>query len=379
MPFILPDTGQVIEYRSGDDSNYGLDVEDYNNDDGHAGLSYTKLDTSGNDLPNEAASWEFVRDNRTQLIWKILSTPGGTWEQDMASAAAYNALGKTWRIPTIKELLYLSSYNRTDVNFDDMIGFVDTGQPYVRSSVERISNPDHVWGLDKIGGYPNFIVSKSSTGFPVFYVTGEIVSPSFTDNGDDTITDASTGLTWTKYLLGGDGLTPPDTMNWNDAIDQTLSLSFAGYDDWRLPNAKELQSIIIFGNAGLGIDTNFFPQIPANTKLWSSTTVSLSTPDAWVAYLDSDLRQAPVPKTSTSEMYVIAVRGMRSLPPAVFWHNHTIQKELLSTTSQQLWKESTLAVIPGKPGQPYIAPVPATSAKTSVKVKVNYVCKRVWP
>ena len=62
----------------------------------------------------------------------------------------------------------------------------------------------------------------------------------FVNNGDGTITDRATGLTWSR----DDSSTG---MNWKDALTwvQTKnSLNYLGYSDWRLPNAKELESIV---------------------------------------------------------------------------------------------------------------------------------------
>jgi hypothetical protein len=62
----------------------------------------------------------------------------------------------------------------------------------------------------------------------------------FTDNGDGTVTDSATGLMWTKED-GGIG------MKWEEAlafVQEKNSENHLGYDDWRLPNAKELQSIV---------------------------------------------------------------------------------------------------------------------------------------
>ncbi|UCE58889.1 MAG: DUF1566 domain-containing protein [Phycisphaerales bacterium] len=59
----------------------------------------------------------------------------------------------------------------------------------------------------------------------------------FQDNGDDTVTDLATGLMWMKNDSGAG-------YDWEAALDYAGNLSFAGHDDWRLPNAKELQSIV---------------------------------------------------------------------------------------------------------------------------------------
>jgi hypothetical protein len=63
---------------------------------------------------------------------------------------------------------------------------------------------------------------------------------SFVDNGDGTVTDDATGLMWTQSDSG-------QGMNWEDAlawVEQRNAENYLGHNDWRLPNAKELQSIV---------------------------------------------------------------------------------------------------------------------------------------
>ena len=62
----------------------------------------------------------------------------------------------------------------------------------------------------------------------------------FVDNGDGTITDHATGLMWAQDDSGVG-------FNWEEAlalVEQKNSENYMGYSDWRLPNVKELQSIV---------------------------------------------------------------------------------------------------------------------------------------
>lgn len=61
-------SGETIALQ---DCSQGRDVTNYDNSDGHAGFSYTKLDESGNDLPASALSWSCVRDNVSGLTWEV--------------------------------------------------------------------------------------------------------------------------------------------------------------------------------------------------------------------------------------------------------------------------------------------------------------------
>lgn len=49
---------------------------------GHAGFDFTKLDTSGNALPNTALFWACVKDNNTGLVWEVKTDDGGIQDKD---------------------------------------------------------------------------------------------------------------------------------------------------------------------------------------------------------------------------------------------------------------------------------------------------------
>lgn len=76
--------------------------------------------------------------------------------------------------------------------------------------------------------------------------------------------------------------------------------------------------------------------------------------------------------STSGEVYAAAMKV--SIPAPIFWQNHTLQKEFYS---KHLEKRPTNKVIPGKAGQPYVAPIPATSSKSSVYHKSEKSCKRV--
>jgi hypothetical protein len=111
----------------------------------------------------------------------------------------------------------------------------------------------------------------------------------FVDNGDGTVTDRATGLMWQQADIGSG-------MDWEDALAYAESLTLGGYDDWRLPNVKELQGIVDYtrspsavdaANQGPAIDTDFFDitEIPSGTTnyspdygyFWTSTSAYHST------------------------------------------------------------------------------------------------------
>lgn len=105
-----------------------------------------------------------------------------------------------------------------------------------------------------------------------------VVSPNlrFTEHSDGTVTDNLTGLMWTK-----DGQQIPETMTWQAALDACNDLVYAGYDDWRLPNVRELQSLLDYSKLepALSVGHPFINEV--SSHYWSSTTISGYLPGAW--------------------------------------------------------------------------------------------------
>ncbi len=69
---------------AGQDALYGHDVNPAtnNDNDGHAGFSFTKLDSNGNSLPDSALSWVCVRDNISGLAWEAKTNNNGLGDRD---------------------------------------------------------------------------------------------------------------------------------------------------------------------------------------------------------------------------------------------------------------------------------------------------------
>ncbi|MDX1284655.1 MAG: sulfatase-like hydrolase/transferase, partial [Draconibacterium sp.] len=144
----------------------------------------------------------------------------------------------------------------------------------IRGEEPYIKEPDTVTSPVGIAGkYPivhtsvsNFHSTNSEIETPettdVLYWqdAGRITnSPSYTDNGDGTITDMVTGLMWEKDM--GEKIT------WSEAVEKVKNLNVGGYEDWRIPTIKELYSLILFTGRVMGseavtefIDTDYFIQ-----------------------------------------------------------------------------------------------------------------------
>lgn len=126
---IFNDTGiTVIAGNTGeDDASHGRDADVATNsdDDGHAGFSFIKLAANGTELAADAPSWECVKDNVTGLVWEAKTTVEGTsdretWATAPAAAASFSGCGAytSCRLPTVKELLGIVSYNTSSKPID---------------------------------------------------------------------------------------------------------------------------------------------------------------------------------------------------------------------------------------------------------------------
>ncbi len=100
------------------------------------------------------------------------------------------------------------------------------------------------------------------------------------DNGDGTITDRKTGLMWKKCLEGVSGvlcdIDSPIHFTWQEALERIGNVNngygFAGYTDWRLPNIRELVSIVEEQCAYPAINMNRFPTLdPYSWSVWSAS------------------------------------------------------------------------------------------------------------
>jgi len=106
----------------------------------------------------------------------------------------------------------------------------------------------------------------------------------FTDNGNGTISDNGTGLMWQKCQLGLSGSScttgSATTHTWQQALDEADGSSLAVYNDWRLPNHKELLSIVEQRCYNPSINTTYFPNT-STSLFWSASPGADSTGSAW--------------------------------------------------------------------------------------------------
>ena len=217
-----------------------------------------------------------VTDNVTGLMWvqspdmdsdgDIDTTDKMTYDEAVAGTETFDLAGyDDWRLPTIKEQYSLiifsgvdpSGYEGTSTDglvpfidndyFDFAYGDTDAGERIIDSqyaSSNLYVDGELLFGVNfadgRIKGYGlQMPFGPGEKTFFVTYVRGNDTYGInyFQNNGDGTISDNSTGLMWTQNDNG-------EGVNWEDAISYAENREIAGYNDWRLPDVKELQSIV---------------------------------------------------------------------------------------------------------------------------------------
>lgn len=131
----------------------------------------------------------------------------------------------------------------------------------------------------------------------------------FTNNGDGTVTDKGTGLQWRRCAEGQSGADCTGgsaiAYHWQGALQRADAYSSAG---WRLPNPKELASIVERACYAPSIDQGVFPNSPWD--FWSSSPYALNVDYAWMvdfAYSGGSVYANAIGKDRV--YYVRLVRG----------------------------------------------------------------------
>jgi len=276
-----------------------------------------------------------ITDNVTGLMWQksadmdrdgdINAGDKLTYEEALAVGDTFSLAGyDDWRLPTIKELFSLilfsgidpSGWTGTSTNlltpfidthhFDFGYGDTDAGERIIdaqyASSTKYVNvtmnNNETLFGVNfadgRIKGYGLYIFRSDKTFF-VKYVRGNknYGINHFVNNNNGTITDNATGLMWQQE----DSET---AMNWKQALgwtQQKNAENYLGNNDWRLPNVKELQSIVDYTRAPAttnsgAIDSVFMCSVITDEGggdnypfYWSSTTHSNMMNSACASYV----------------------------------------------------------------------------------------------
>lgn len=103
----------------------------------------------------------------------------------------------------------------------------------------------------------------------------------FNIQNNGTVNDLETGLIWMRCSIGQDwdGSTctgNATSFSWREALNTSQETSFAEHTDWRLPNVKELLSIVEDACYSPSINLYVFPGAKIY-RFWSSTPTQNTT------------------------------------------------------------------------------------------------------
>jgi hypothetical protein len=272
---IWDDTGNSINSISGE-AFYGQDAQFT-----HTTPVYT-LSSDGKTVKDEVTglTWQKSYDSGT-YYWASIQTV-----VDNLNNQNYGGYSD-WRVPTIKELYSL---------WDASVGwpYIDTDYFDITYTSEQELSHAIFWSTDKYTGVMGNISANGETpgaelAFGVNFGTGHIKSYSikvgpkhqvrcvrgnlsygvnlFQNNNDGTISDLATGLMW-QQNDNGSGI------DWEDALAYAKmqnNANYLGHNDWRLPNAKELQSLVDYKRSPYA--TNTANVGPAINALFSCTSI----------------------------------------------------------------------------------------------------------
>jgi len=348
----IPDTGQTDCYDDGwDEITCPQPGEPFYGQDGNYTInppSYTKLDENGDNLPDDAANWSMVRDNVTGLVWEIKqnkdykadytnphdadnsyiwydSNPrtnggfvgyqgNGRNTQTFIDSLNTSDFGgfSDWRIPTLKELLFIVDLSQSDRTFSDYFPNLKT---YYWSSNTRANKSSHAYYLNTsfgdVGDH-----HKSNDYTYAIAVRREISGAlgGLVLNGDGTVTDTTVGLMWGQKTDDDGPFDKDNTYTWENIFSWIADLNtvaFLGYADWRVPNRSELLQLTDPQRYNPAIDSDYFPNT-LTSVYWSSTTSNYSTVYAWlVSFTDGMPLRYEGYKTDTANVHT--VRGGQAL------------------------------------------------------------------
>ena len=125
------------------------------------------------------------------------------------------------------------------------------------------------------------------------------------------VTDLVTGLMWKKCPegLSGEGCEEGAVSNkvWGVAMKTARDSTFAGYDDWRLPNLKEIQTLVDVSKNNPAQDTTLFPNPNNVLNYWTSSLTKKPDPltQSWRINFQRGLPEVKVRTGSQNAQWLV--------------------------------------------------------------------------
>jgi len=326
----LPRTGQTASYATGDDGDL------------KAGVPWpAQRFTSGT-----GSEIDCITDNLTGLMWAKAGLASANWESALSTTNASSLCGHDdWRMPNINEFESLVNAGETSTAaWLNNQGFTSLAGAFYWTSTTRMDllNQAFVIDLGPTGTYEVFFrqkdnshstlpVRRTTSGPAPLWVTGQTLCydatgatitclgtgqdgdiqagvawpvPRFeiTGTADACVFDNLTGLMWARQ--------PGTAYNaWQDALTYANSSSTCGYNDWRMPNRKELRSLTNYGTSnGAGYLAGQGFQNVQNLY-WTSTTSAVTPANAYINFFAPAEKVEEWSKTTGGSYLPWAVRA----------------------------------------------------------------------
>ena len=286
----LPDTGQNTSYTNtfGEDNDYSINPQKFSVKNGIVVDSVTTL------MWQQADGGEMLSDNAKNYC-------------DTFTLGAYT----DWRLPHPDEAFTILNLQTPNPALDSKY-FTKTGAEYWWTSAVQVNDAKKVWVTNAGGGIGNHLKTETISAGGTKKIHARCVRENqnnititarFLDNGDGTVLDQLTDLTWEKSINA-------TAVTWEDAILYCEGLNLGGNSDWRLPNIKEIRSLSDENKVQPSVNNTSFTGVTI-TKYWSSTSLPNQTTKAW--YLDNNFGITTYDvKTATHSVW--AVRGGTTSP-----------------------------------------------------------------
>jgi hypothetical protein len=314
--YTLPDTGITKCYDNTQEIPCPSPGQPFYGQDGNYQGAQPAFQNEGNGT---------VTDLNTGLIWQQGDEQNyitaRNWYEAVGYCTELNLGGYSdWRLPTRLELLSIVDWGRSTPPLINQVYFPNCISWYYWTST--IYPP--ISGAAKYGAW--LVYFPDGTAVPgltidssheyVRCVRGGSIQPNYVDNHDGTVSDTRAALMWQQaengWWLG----------TWEQAMAYCEALNLDGYSDWRLPNIRELESLLD--------DTHYFPACDplfqchsgydASARPFCSSTTITSFPSAF--WLFNPNREGQIlGRYKTDGCYVHCVRdgsaGPTNLPPII--------------------------------------------------------------